>query len=85
MNGDMGISEGGQNATVPHVSLDIPPPYVSLGVPPPQVIQYLQNLDKRLQEERRREIHERFRNIRCFQHILGISTTFKLIHDKCKF
>lgn len=58
--------------------------HVSLEVPPPLVIKYLQNLDKRLHEERQREICERFRNIRCFQHVLGTSTSFKLIYDKRK-
>lgn len=77
MNSENGITEGGRNAADPHVSLDIPPP--------PLLIQYLQNLDSRLQEDRKREIHERFRNIRCFQRILGTSTSFKLIYDKCKF
>ncbi len=62
----------------PHVGVVISPP-------PPQLIKYLENLDQRLQEEQRREIHEQFRNVRCFQHILGTSTGFKLIYDKCKF
>lgn len=50
---------------------------------PAQLVKYLEDLEKRSEEERRREIHERFRNIRCFQHILGTSTQFKLSYEKC--
>ncbi|KAJ6643082.1 hypothetical protein Bhyg_08038, partial [Pseudolycoriella hygida] len=50
-----------------------------------QLVSYLHDLDKRLQEERKKEVHERFRNIRCFQHILGSSTQFKLVYNKPMF
>lgn len=75
MNGQNNSPERG-NDTTQNVCVDIPPL---------ALIQYLQNLDQRIEEERKREIHEQFRNIRCFQNILGTSTSFKLQYDRCEF
>jgi len=58
------------------------PPHVVLNIPQAQLIQYLASCDNRLQEERKKEIHERFRNIQCFQQILGTSKSFKLTYNK---
>lgn len=74
MNVENRTQESGKE-TAQHVSLDIPPP---------QLIRYLQDLDQRLAADRNREIQERFRNISCFQHIAGTSTTFTLTYNRCK-
>lgn len=58
---------------------------VATHVVPSQLMKYLASLDERMQEEINREIDEQFRNVRCFKNVLGTSTTFKLIYDKCKF
>lgn len=45
----------------------------------PQMIQALRNLEQELTENQRiAEIHARFRELRCFQHILGTSTSFQM-------
>lgn len=59
--------------------------YVCVTISPAQLSQYLQDLDERIEEERKKEIHEQFRNVRCFQNILGPSPSFNLIDNRCEF
>lgn len=79
------ISEEQKMNTENKTSENVTISQVVVEIVPPQLIKYLNALDNSLEEERKREIHEQFRNVRCFQHVLGTTISFKLVYDKRKF